>query len=220
MSVSVRTLIFINIAFLACYIFVFYNFDMSKEKGLEAKYRGRGSKGESRVRSRLNPMYSKNPVEHRYIENLILMDNFNHSHQIDHIEIRHNGIFCIETKNFAGEIYGDENSDTWVQDNGKYGRRTFLNPLKQNKTHCCYISKVLNDEHIINSVVVFILNNADKVRCNNVVNLNDLRDYLDKFNNGTYLSIEEIDYIYNTLLNAASDLSKEEHAKNVKNRFY
>ena len=55
----------------------------------------KGKVGEERVDSKLNPLiFGK--VEHRQINNLILIDNNGKSHQIDHIEIRQNGIFCIE----------------------------------------------------------------------------------------------------------------------------
>ena len=94
----------------------------------------KGKVGEERVDSKLNPLiFGK--VEHRQINNLILIDNNGKSHQIDHIEIRQNGIFCIETKNYIGWIFGSENQDKWTQSlyNGK--KHQFVNPLKQNKSH-------------------------------------------------------------------------------------
>ena len=58
-----------------------------------------GAQGERKVDSKLNPLiFGK--VEHRQINNLILVDDNGKSHQIDHIEIRENGIFCIETMYF------------------------------------------------------------------------------------------------------------------------
>ena len=66
-------------------------------KPLRAKRHG--EQGERKVDSKLNPLiFGK--VEHRLINNLILVDENGKSHQIDHIEIRENGIFCIETKNY------------------------------------------------------------------------------------------------------------------------
>ena len=66
-------------------------------KPLRAKVHG--AQGERKVDAKLNPLiFGK--VEHRQINNLILVDDNNKSHQIDHIEIRENGIFCIETKNY------------------------------------------------------------------------------------------------------------------------
>ena len=35
--------------------------------------------------------------------------------QIDHIVVSKYGIFAIETKNYRGEIYGDDNRKEWIQ---------------------------------------------------------------------------------------------------------
>ena len=43
------------------------------------------------------------------------MDNYGNTHQIDHVEIRENGIFYIETKNYSGLIFGGSNQTFWTQ---------------------------------------------------------------------------------------------------------
>lgn len=54
--------------------------------------------------------------------------------QIDHVVISHFGLFVIETKNYAGWIFGDENSRQWTQ--VIYGKKSrFQNPLHQNARH-------------------------------------------------------------------------------------
>ena len=78
------------------------------------------------------------------------------------------------------------------------------------------MSKVLGKKYKINSVVVMVQNNADKVDLPNVINLDDLKGYLKNYNDGTNYSIEEMDEIYNKLMNAASDMSNREHVKNIK----
>lgn len=176
----------------------------------------KGKVGESKVNSKLNPLiFGK--VEHRQINNLILVDDNGKSHQIDHIEIRQNGIFCIETKNYMGWIFGGENQEKWTQTlyNGK--KYQFINPLKQNKSHIYHINNVLGNKYKINSLVVMVQNNADKVDIPNVINLENLKDYLKKFNDGSYYSIEEMDIIYNKLLNASSGITNSQHLKNIKN---
>ena len=158
----------------------------------------KGKIGESKVNKKLNPLlFGK--VEHRQINNLIIMDNMGKTHQIDHIEIRENGIFCIETKNYIGLIYGSENQEKWTQVLYNGEKNQFYNPLKQNKSHIYHLSMVLNRKYRLNSVVVFVQNNADKLHCSNVVNLKDLKDYLKNFNDGTRYTVREMDEIYNTL---------------------
>ncbi len=175
----------------------------------------KGKVGEKKVDKKLNPLiFGK--VEHRQINNLILVDEQGKSHQIDHIEIRENGIFCIETKNYMGLILGGENQDKWTQ--CLYGgeKHQFTNPLKQNKSHIYHISQVLGKGYKINSVVVMAQNNADKIDCPNVVNLDDLKSYLKHFNDGTNYTIEQMDEIYNKLINAQTEMSNKEHVKNIK----
>ena len=175
----------------------------------------KGKVGEAKVDSKLNPLiFGK--VEHRQINNLILIDDNGKSHQIDHIEIRQNGIFCIETKNYIGWIFGSENQDKWTQSLYNGEKHQFVNPLKQNKSHIYHISKVLDKKYRINSVVVMVQNNADKVDCSNVVNLDDLRSYLKNYDDGTYYSIEEMDLIYNKLLEANNVMKNKEHVENIK----
>ncbi len=174
----------------------------------------KGAIGEKKVDSKLNPMlFGK--VEHRQINNLIIVDDNGMSHQIDHIEIRENGIFCIETKNYKGWIFGSENQDKWVQ--ALYTEKhLFTNPLKQNKSHIYHLNKIIGKNYHINSVVVMVQNNADRIDCSNVINLNDLKDYLKNYNDGTNLSVDEMDEIYNKFLSSRADLTNKEHVKNVK----
>lgn len=173
-----------------------------------------GKIGEHKVDSKLNPLiFGK--VEHRQINDLILVDENGKSHQIDHIEIRKNGIFCIETKNYKGWIFGNENQDKWTQSLYNGEKHQFTNPLKQNSSHIYHISKVLGKKYKINSVVVLVQNNADKIDCPNVINLDDLKSYLKNYDDGTRLSIEEMYAIQQTLLSAASDISNREHVKNI-----
>lgn len=175
----------------------------------------KGKVGEAKVDSKLNPLIFDN-VEHRNINNFILIDDNGKSHQIDHVEIRQNGIFCIETKNYAGWIFGSENQDKWTQCLYTGEKHQFINPIKQNKSHIYHINKVLDKKYKINSVVVMVQNNADKVNLPNVVNLVDLKWYLKNFNDGTNYSIEEIDFIYNKLLNATSKISEKKHIQKIK----
>jgi restriction system protein len=54
--------------------------------------------------------------------------------QIDHVVVSPFGIFVIETKNYAGWIFGDEDSRFWTQ--VIYGKKSrFQNPLHQNALH-------------------------------------------------------------------------------------
>ena len=105
-----------------------------------------GEIGEFKVKRKLNPLIFK--VNHKLINNLTLMDDFGHTHQIDHIEIRNNGIFCIETKSYKGLLVGNEFSDNWTE--------VFYNKKYQIKEHLlCFIK--FSIKGIIMYVIVKLL---------------------------------------------------------------
>lgn len=182
-------------------------------KPIKNNYRGRV--GEAKVNSRLNPiLFGK--VNHRQINNLILIDDNEKSHEIDHIEIRENGIFCIETKNYSGWIFGSENQYKWTQTLANQ-KNQFLSPIKQNKSHIYHIGKVLENKYKINSLIVFVQNNADRIDVPYVINLNELKRYLNNFNSRTLYSNEEMDKIYSILVEAANKkTSTRQHVKNIR----
>ena len=175
----------------------------------------KGAIGELKVSTKLNPLlFGK--VEHRQINNLMLEDENGKTHQIDHIEIRQNGIFCIETKNYSGWIFGSESQQMWTQ-TLYHEKHQFPNPIKQNRSHIYHINRVLGGKYKINSVIVMVQNNANKINVPYVINLADLKSYLSRFNDGTQYSLSEMDCIYQALIAASRDsISHREHIKNVK----
>lgn len=62
-----------------------------------------------------------------------------------------------------------------------------------------------------------INNNADKIDCENVINLDYLKTYLKNFNDGTHYTIEQMDDIYNQLLKINNtQITNKEHIENIK----
>jgi hypothetical protein len=124
---TLETLIFVGVIVLVVLLIRKKKRD-STPYGIEAQ----GQEGEALVSKRLNQIFGKN---NRLINNLTLIDEkTGMSHQIDHVEICSKGIFCIETKNYSGKVYGEENSEQWMEyQRGK--KVTFYNPIKQNMTH-------------------------------------------------------------------------------------
>lgn len=152
----------------------------------------------------------------KVINNLILLDENGKSHQIDHVVIRENGIFCIETKNYIGYIFGGENDREWTQTLYNGQKNKLINPLKQNNSHIYHLSKALNNKYKINSLVVMAQNNASSIKCNNVVNVCVLHYYLMDYKSDYQYSNDEIEKIYNTLLSYSFEMTNSEHVKNVK----
>ncbi|PCG19291.1 topoisomerase DNA-binding C4 zinc finger domain-containing protein, partial [Brachyspira sp. G79] len=87
----------------------------------------------------------------------------------------------------------------------------------QNKSHIFHLKKILENKYNINSLIVFTQNNTDTININNVINLIDLKTYLNNFNDGTNYTSEDMDYIYNKLISSNKDISNAKHIENINN---
>lgn len=160
----------------------------------------------------------------RFLEFQMQLNDYNFrskdgvSRQIDHIILRRNGIFVIETKNFSGTIYGNENNSQWTQVLG-YGKEKhkFYSPVKQNETHVRKIKEILGKDAPVFSIVVFVNGNIDFLDIENVYDLDGYRDRL--LNNyDYYLDDDEIIEYYDILVEHEEDIDKEDHIRDV-NKF-
>lgn len=75
--------------------------------------------------------------------------------EIDVVYITQKGIFVIESKNYSGWIFGDEKSLNWTVMLPNKERNKFYNPIKQNQTHIKWLSKFLDSDIPLFSIVVF-----------------------------------------------------------------
>lgn len=173
----------------------------------------KGNSGEYKVAKVIG---ETNGMDKFVIHNLILKLKGRTS-QIDHIIIQRNGIFIIETKNYAGWIFGYENAKKWSQTLA-YGKvkNKFYNPIKQNRSHMYFLKRVLNEQNIFIPFVVFpkakVLPNIQGVGY-----LSDLVKVLNG-NTGIELSTDKILYLYKKLLKLKSsgDTLTQEHVYNVR----
>ena len=156
--------------------------------------------------------------ERKGLENVFIKDSFGNTYQIDHIEIRHNGIFCIETKNIPGYIEGGPNDEYWYQYIGRDTVNPFRNPLIQNKSHVNKLKNIIEENYEIHSIVVFTTNNIDHLEINNVINISDLKQYLKEYSSGYYLPMSTMENIYYQIKNSLVEISEEEHIKNIERR--
>ena len=86
---------------------------LSKKKEPTKKYKSSaeilGEIGENKIAQILNTL----PKEYQIFNNIYLSNN-GMTTQIDHIVVSIYGIFVIETKNYKGQIYGNNNSEYWL----------------------------------------------------------------------------------------------------------
>lgn len=100
----------------------------------------KGSIGELKVNTVLKFLNS----EYISLHNVMLKNAKGFTSQIDHLVLSEYGIFVIETKNYKGWIFGNENAENWMQIifNEKH---SFRNPVKQNWSHVYALKELLSD---------------------------------------------------------------------------
>lgn len=149
----------------------------------------------------------------QYVIDDIILTNDSKSTQIDHIVINPRGIFVIETKNYSGQIYGNEQQHEWTQvlAYGKVKNKIY-NPLKQNATHVYNVKRIVGNLPV-RSFVVVVQNNTEHIDAPYVIPLCRL-NYL--LNSGeTVLTTEQMDKAYSMLLSHRANISKEQHIENI-----
>jgi hypothetical protein len=163
------------------------------------------------------------------IRNLLLVRD-NKSTQIDNVLFTNRRVYCIESKNYSGWIYGSEMGKSWTQTFNFYGkitRTSFYNPLIQNYGHIKYLSKFLDFplKYFVN-VVVFSneaeLKNikVDKAY-NHVVNQKDLTSLIKTIedNSNEVLDWEDLEKLKASVIshNQSGLINNIRHKKYVKN---
>ncbi len=131
--------------------------------------RQKGKRGEMRVCSILSRLSD----EYTILNDLVFRTEKGTT-QIDHVVVSKYGVFAIETKNYRGEIYGDDNRQEWTQlimtkvTFAKKWWKTytyvtknhFYNPVKQSLGHALRIKELLSEfpQVKIVPIVVFVGN--------------------------------------------------------------
>lgn len=173
----------------------------------------KGDLGELRVKLSLG----KDIQSEKYVINdlLILVDS--KSHQIDHLIVRKSGIFVIETKNFSGQIYGQENQKEWTQVLA-YGqeKHRFYNPILQNRSHIYALSKIIGRNDCFISIIVFpkadIMTKFDSY----VGSISDMKRWLNQDRQEVFTSTE-VEKIYAQLVEFKNypRLTNKQHIENI-----
>lgn len=175
----------------------------------------RGSLGERFVENILG----ENVVGEKYVLNGYIYERNGRSTEIDHIVINTYGVFVIETKNRAGDIYGNDTDEEWIQKLGNGDTvHHFRNPVMQNAAHVSKIKSILGNEIPIHSLVVFVKNNTENIYSDVVIPLADLGQTI---NSGIpKLSAGQINTVYQSLQRQRSTMTHEEHKRKIQQQNY
>lgn len=154
--------------------------------------------------------------------------------ELDVVMLHETGIYVFESKNYGGQIFGDEEADRdWIQKlPGKRGtviENKLYNPIWQNKGHIYWLRKFINGWKLpVYSYVVFSdrssLKGVTLTSGNHVVVrrsglLSALRR--NAANVSTSLSKEKIDKLYEKLYphTQTDDNVKKKHIENIKKKY-
>lgn len=185
-----------------------------KEKNVIYK----GAVGEKKVKDVLDSVKNDNDF---VINDYLVDDNRGSSHQIDHIFISKNGIYVIETKNYAGRIYGREKEQEWTEVLA-YGnvKNRFYNPLKQNETHAAVIRSITKNKFKIITCLVFVDGDISNIDASCVFDLDTLEEMLRETSENQALTIEEEKEAYDLLIakQASTTTTIDEHVENIKQK--
>ena len=141
-----------------------------------------GKKGERQVAKVLSKFARFNDIK---VINGVYLPLYDETTEIDHILIAPFGVMVIETKNWAGTIYGDATEDKWLQVLGN-DRNYHYSPIKQNRGHIENIRHLFRKENIyrvnVEGAVVFAGGKTDLYcpRSLPVMTLKQFKKYLKK----------------------------------------
>ena len=175
-----------------------------------------GTIGEKRTSLRLKLLPQK---KYLVINDLLLNIDGNYS-QIDHVVISIYGIFVIETKSYAGWIYGSFRNKYWTQN--IYGHKHKLyNPIFQNQGHVMFLKEALGEPTYIIPIVVFLRTSSIRVFSPNfhVIKIGKLLRTIRSYNSPV-MTFNEVEKIYMRLkiMNNTDRKSRRTHLKQVKER--
>ncbi|MEM5785911.1 MAG: NERD domain-containing protein [Syntrophobacteraceae bacterium] len=149
----------------------------------------------------------------------VIVRTGNGTTQIDHVLLSRFGIFVIETKNYNGWIFGDENQKFWTQVLHREKHR-FQNPLHQNYRHVKALTEHLRVEHgKIHSVVFFIGDAELKTDLPSNVMASGLAAYIKGFNKIVFHESELVRLHQELSRLHSESISTSEHVSNLKERF-
>lgn len=100
---------------------------------------------------------AKLPGYHKVLFNVYLPKGKGKTTEIDVIFLHETGVYVIESKNYSGWIFGNENNFKWMQTFPGGKKFPFYNPIKQNATHISALQTLLPSVHLdsYKSFIVF-----------------------------------------------------------------
>ena len=162
----------------------------------------------------------------KMLHNIYVPKDNGETSEIDVLFITRKGIFVIESKNYSGWIFGDEKNTYWTSTLGSGQKNRFYNPIMQNRTHIKWLSKLLEENVPMFSLIVFsdrcvlrkiTVSSPDVKVINRCATYSAIKTFWEK--SADILSQTQVDFIYAKLQNYTHvDASvKSAHIDSIKN---
>lgn len=191
----------------------------------------KGRVGEAHASKELKKL----PPEYVVLDDVVLKTN-NGTTQIDHVVVSPYGIFGIETKNYRGELFGDDTRKEWTQiiktdvtyrkkwwKTYTYVKKSrFYNPVKQSLGHILTLKDYLSDFGYIPMIPVVAF--TDKAILSSikskypVVYIEGLTSVILRYEK-RYLSDEQVSAAVTRIqsINVSKKVTNKEHVHNIRN---
>lgn len=193
--------------------------------------RNKGKRGEQHIQKILAEL----PEEEYTTFNDVILKTSHGTTQIDHIVVSRYGVFVIETKNYRGEIYGNDDRDKWkqiIKTDVIYQKKwwkaytyitnnEFYNPVRQSLGHVAQVKRILADTPNINIISIVVFSNQADLSgvktAQHVINSCQLLDCISSYNS-PYISEHDLTHIRVQLYDkdVREQVSDEEHIFNVR----
>lgn len=194
------------------------------------KAKVKGKEGEKLVANKLRQL----PEEYKVLNDIVFATERGTT-QIDHVVVSKYGIFVIETKNYRGEIYGNDVNKEWkqiIKTDVRFNRKwykvytyitknQFYSPVKQSLGHVVAVNNILNQNEGVPIVSIVVFSNdaiLDNVNSSyNVINLRNLLSTIYDYKLA-YISISDVERITETLQqnNVRKLVNNKTHVDNIK----
>lgn len=183
---------------------------------------------------RVFSILSQLPDEYTILNDLVFRTDKGTT-QIDHVVVSKYGVFAIETKNYRGEIYGDDKRQEWTQlivTKVTYAKKWwktytyvtknhFYNPVKQSLGHAFRIKELLTEFPYakIVPIVVFtgdaVLENVDSKY--HAIYEENLLEVINDYKT-TYLTNNDVQRVVSILVgnNVRETVNDRQHVKNLR----
>ncbi len=177
----------------------------------------KGKIGERKAENSL--IYSLDIKEYKILNDIYLPTKYGTT-QIDHIIVSKYGIFVIETKYYAGKIYGSEYAEYWTQYLPKTQNKIY-NPIKQNLGHIVAVSKIIEKETIVYPISIIAIKNSARIKVKSqtpVIKISNLGYEVKKYKD-IVLTDAQVNTIYGLINenNVLDEDVRKAHKQNVKN---